>query len=69
MTSLKFGTSGLRGLVEDLVGAPSFAYTLAFLRYLEQVAPGEAGARVLLVGRDLRASSPAIAGSCRKSVV
>ncbi|GGD14089.1 phosphomannomutase [Aureimonas glaciei] len=64
MSSLKFGTSGLRGLVGDLVGAPSFAYTLAFLRHLEAVAPASARDRVLLVGQDLRASSPAIARSC-----
>lgn len=64
MSSLKFGTSGLRGLVGDLVGAPSFAYTLAFLRHLDAVAPVSAGSRVLLVGRDLRASSPVIAAGC-----
>jgi phosphomannomutase len=64
MTSLKFGTSGLRGLVEDLVGAPSYAYTLAFLRHLGTVAPAAVGSRVLLVGQDLRASSPAIAAAC-----
>ncbi|WP_224005365.1 phosphomannomutase [Aureimonas sp. SA4125] len=72
MSSLKFGTSGLRGLVGDLVGRPSFAYTLAFLRHLDasrpdtdpaQSVPG-AASRALLVGRDLRSSSPAIATAC-----
>jgi len=60
--SLKFGTSGLRGLVADLVGAASLRYTLAFIDYLKgkgEVAEGDA----LLVGRDLRDSSPAIAGA------
>ena len=61
MSSLKFGTSGLRGLVTDLAGWPSYAYSLAFLRYLG-VAELIGGSRELLVGRDLRSSSPQIAG-------
>ncbi|MBP0617940.1 phosphomannomutase [Jiella mangrovi] len=61
MSSLKFGTSGLRGLVSDLAGWPSYAYSLAFLRYLG-VAEIVCGRRALLVGRDLRSSSPEIAG-------
>ena len=60
--SLKFGTSGLRGLAVDLVGAPSARYAAAFLRYLETRGALRQGAEVL-VGRDLRNSSPPIAGS------
>ena len=59
MSSLKFGTSGLRGLAVDLVGMPSARYTRAFLDYLGTrglLKPGDA----VLVGRDLRDSSPAI---------
>ncbi|WP_019996037.1 phosphomannomutase [Aureimonas ureilytica] len=56
--SLKFGTSGLRGLVTDLLGEPSYRYALAFLRVM---AERDAPPRVL-IGRDLRASSPEIAG-------
>jgi phosphomannomutase len=58
--SLKFGTSGLRGLAADLLGAPSARYTAAFILYLRgegQLVPGSE----VLVGRDLRESSPAIA--------
>ncbi|KQT62047.1 MULTISPECIES: phosphomannomutase [unclassified Aureimonas] len=62
MTSLKFGTSGLRGLVEDLVGPASAAYTKAFLAYLE--GSPSAAARTVLIGRDLRSSSSRIAGDC-----
>lgn len=58
MSSLKFGTSGLRGLVTDLVGAPSHAYADAFFR---SVAAG--GGRGVVIGRDLRASSPGIAAT------
>jgi phosphomannomutase len=60
-SSLKFGTSGLRGLVADLEGQPARDWTAAFLAHLE--ASGEP-ARRLLVGRDLRASSPLIAQDC-----
>jgi phosphomannomutase len=57
--SLKFGTSGLRGLATDLIGAESRRYAAAFLRYLKT--RGEVGE--ILVGRDLRESSPDIARS------
>ena len=61
MSSLNFGTSGLRGLVEDLVGAPSRDWTSAFLKHL---AASGRPAHELLIGRDLRASSPEIASAC-----
>jgi phosphomannomutase len=57
--SLKFGTSGLRGLATDLIGVESRRYAAAFLRYLKT--RGEVGE--ILVGRDLRESSPEIARS------
>ena len=57
--SLKFGTSGLRGLATDLVGEESRRYAAAFLRYLK----GRGPVTQILVGRDLRASSPEIARS------
>ncbi|MCZ4347995.1 phosphomannomutase [Devosia neptuniae] len=61
MTSLKFGTSGLRGLAVELVGDETRRYTAAFLRYLSSV--GESAAAIYL-GRDLRASSEAIYHDC-----
>lgn len=51
----KFGTSGLRGLVVDLTPDLVGAYVQAFIR----ACPVGTG---LYVGRDLRPSSPAIAG-------
>lgn len=57
---VKFGTSGLRGLVKDLNGPPAASYTLAFLRTLAERGDLTPGA-VVCVGRDLRSSSPAIA--------
>lgn len=50
----KFGTSGLRGLVEDLTPALVGAHVTAFLR----VCPVGTG---VFIGRDLRESSPRIA--------
>lgn len=58
MSSLKFGTSGLRGLVTDLVGWPSYAYAQAFFR------SGAAGpTSAVVIGRDLRDSSAEIAAT------
>lgn len=57
--SLKFGTSGLRGLAVDLTGGAARRYTAAFLSHIGTVA----GGRVYL-GRDLRASSPDIVADC-----
>jgi phosphomannomutase len=57
---MKFGTSGLRGLVTDMTEELVTAYTQAFLQYLET---SGASAQALLVGRDLRPSSQRIAGN------
>jgi phosphomannomutase len=67
LLNLKFGTSGLRGLVSDLRGAPAFNYTLAFAQMLLQrreIAAGDA----VFVGRDLRSSSPEIARICAAAI-
>ncbi|KFL30838.1 hypothetical protein JP75_12670 [Devosia riboflavina] len=64
--SLKFGTSGVRGLVVDLQGQPARRYVAAFLKHLQ--ASGQmAGGRVL-VGYDLRPSSPEIAEDCLAAI-
>ncbi|MFC0009649.1 phosphomannomutase [Devosia nitrariae] len=64
--SLKFGTSGLRGLVSDLEGEAARRYMAAFLRHLES--KGEVGSGRVFIGRDLRPSSPAITADCAASV-
>ena len=61
--SLKFGTSGLRGLVEDLKGVPAALYTTAFARHLMTSGRIKAGDR-LLIAHDFRDSSPDIAATC-----
>lgn len=58
VSSLRFGTSGLRGLVTDLVGGPAYAYASAFFRSMSGEAP-----RAVVIGRDLRDSSPSIAAT------
>ncbi len=67
MTSLKFGTSGLRGLVTELVGLPTYAHVRAFCAMLQD--DHAAGARgEVLIGRDLRSSSPLIAAQCAQAI-
>ena len=51
----RFGTSGVRGLVSDLTDAVCYAYAQAFLR------SAAAGSPRIVVGHDLRPSSPRIA--------
>lgn len=61
--SLKFGTSGLRGLSEDLKGEASALYATAFARHLLKAGLAQIGDPIL-IGQDFRDSSPAIASSC-----
>lgn len=63
MSSLKFGTSGLRGLSVDLEGRASALYATAFARHLLKSGHARAGDFVL-VGRDFRDSSPAVSATC-----
>lgn len=60
---VKFGTSGLRGLASDLLNGSAFLHVEAFVDHLlatGQVRPGDE----VLVGRDLRESSPELARQC-----
>ncbi|MBN8949696.1 MULTISPECIES: phosphomannomutase [unclassified Rhizobium] len=63
MTSLKFGTSGLRGLSADLTGRASALYATAFARHLLKNGHAKPG-DLILIGRDFRESSPAISATC-----
>ena len=58
--SLKFGTSGLRGLAADLIGVESRRYAAAFVGHLRS---GGDTVPQMLIGRDLRDSSPVIGAS------
>ncbi len=54
----KFGTSGVRGLVTDLTDEVCYAYTQAFIKSVVPNVPN------LVIGHDLRPSSPRIAAAC-----
>ncbi|MDQ6977295.1 MAG: phosphomannomutase [Ghiorsea sp.] len=58
-SGVKFGTSGARGLVEDMSDYVCFAYTTAFLNHLEDKGLVAQGMKVAVAG-DYRPSSPRI---------
>ncbi|QEP42332.1 phosphomannomutase [Ectothiorhodospiraceae bacterium BW-2] len=55
---LHFGTSGARGLVSDMTPEICYAFTQAFLHTVASEADS------LIIGHDLRPSSPAITAAC-----
>jgi len=61
-SDIKFGTSGLRGLVENLTDEVCFAYTKAFL--LSQ----EGAFKKVAIGHDLRPSSLQITQACISAI-
>jgi len=61
-SGIKFGTSGLRGLVENLTNEVCFAYTKAFL--LSQ----DVNFTKVAIGHDLRPSSPQITQACISAI-
>ncbi|HWU17231.1 MAG TPA: phosphomannomutase [Devosia sp.] len=65
-SSLKFGTSGLRGLAVELEGQAARGYVAAFLRHVEAL--GQLGGGRVFVGRDFRPSSAAIAEDCAAAI-
>lgn len=64
--SLSFGTSGLRGRVDDITDLEAFVNTRGFMRFVKGRDRG-AGQRVFL-GMDLRPSSPRIADAVHRAV-
>ncbi|WP_316354916.1 phosphomannomutase [Devosia sp.] len=65
-SSLKFGTSGLRGLASELEGKAARRYTSAFLKHLAALGQ-DGGGRVFVAG-DFRPSSAAIAQDCAVAI-
>ena len=59
---VRFGTSGVRGLVANMSDEVCYAYTQAFLLAIA------AGTREIVVGHDLRPSSPRIAAACIQAI-
>jgi phosphomannomutase len=58
-SGVKFGTSGARGLAADMTDRVCYAYSLAFMQYLESIGAIVAGGKVAIAG-DYRPSSPRI---------
>lgn len=67
-SGVKFGTSGARGLVRAMTDQVCFAYTSAFLQYLEQQGRLSPGSRVALAG-DLRSSTGRILNAATDAVL
>lgn len=65
-SSLKFGTSGLRGLAVELEGQAARRYTAAFLRHMKSL--GQSGGGKVFLGRDFRPSSPQIVADCAAAI-
>lgn len=61
--SLRFGTSGLRGLVSEMTDAVCYRHAQAFARHL-----AGAGADTVAVGGDLRSSTPRILRAVLRAV-
>ena len=63
-----FGTSGARGLAKDMTDRVCYAYTAAFIQYLEEQKELN-GKDVIALGGDLRASTDRIMKAAARAVV
>ena len=66
-SGVKFGTSGARGLAVDMTDEVCYAYTWAFIQYLEEIGriPGKSK---VAIGGDLRASTERIVSAAARAV-
>ena len=65
---VKFGTSGIRGLVSDMSDKVCYAYTLSFLDYLKSIDAISEGHSVG-IGGDLRKSTPQIMNAVAAAII
>jgi phosphomannomutase len=61
-SNVRFGTSGARGLVADMTDEVCYSYAAAFIQNVAE------NARQIVLGHDLRPSSPAIAAACAAAI-
>jgi phosphomannomutase len=66
--ALTFGTSGLRGLVEDITDLEAYVNVKGAIRYLSGARDGRAGSGVVIAG-DLRPSTDRIMRACAQAIV
>jgi phosphomannomutase len=64
-SGVRFGTSGIRGLVDEMIDEVCYAYTSA---YIAQVVKKHDGVKAIVLGHDLRPSSPAISSACALAI-
>ena len=67
-SGVRFGTSGARGLAEDMTDRVCYAYTVGFLHYLREQGYIDPSCRVGIAG-DLRPSSDRIANACAQAAL
>ena len=65
-TTVAFGTSGARGLVVDMTDRVCYTYTVAFLQYLQETNQWQHG-QSMVIGGDLRPSTPRIMAACARA--
>ena len=65
-SDVRFGTSGVRGLVERMTDEVCYAYAKAFL---QEVVGKVGNIGKVVLGHDLRPSSPRIAGACVAAII
>ncbi len=63
-SGVKFGTSGVRGLVKDLSHNLCFHFVSAFLKQIVKTSPS----KEIIIGHDLRPSSPIISQLCISAI-
>jgi len=71
-SQVKFGTSGARGLVNDMTDQVCYAYTLGFIQYLlktQQLSKSDGQIPAIALAGDLRNSTPDILNACAKAII
>ena len=68
LSEVKFGTSGARGLADNMTDEVCYAYTIAFLQHLEHNAAVAPGSWLAIAG-DLRPSTPRICAAVARAAV
>jgi len=66
-SGVKFGTSGARGLADDMTDSVCYVYTKGFLQYLESTGELKKGATEVAIAGDLRPSTDRIMQACRRA--
>ncbi len=66
-SGVKFGTSGARGLAEDMTDFVCYVYTKGFLQYLETRGELNKGGTEVAIAGDLRPSTDRIMQACRRA--